>query len=82
MLKIKIKSTMQQICSQRQQLRDYWAQHGRQVCTWSKITQVYQHFCEYCREHPTDPPFAPLNQYIFRSMIRKMGYKNPQNKTI
>jgi hypothetical protein len=80
MLKKKKKKNMDKIKFQREQTRQFWQEQKNIIEKEPSIDKVYELF-KYYNKNPQKNPtnIVPINKYIFRTMIRKMGYKNSGN---
>lgn len=59
---------------QKQLVREWWETNRDTYLTERSIDKVYKDFQTYHTESAISDP--PMNKYIFRTYIRKNGYKN------
>ena len=63
---------------QKRSVREFWQVHSESMKPIAKIDDIYIHYLEFINQNKTHILFSnvpPINKYIFRTMIRKMGYK-------
>lgn len=62
--------------AQKASVREFWNKHGETLKPVKSIDEIYEKYIIDLKE--LDPVLIPMNRYIFRTMIRKLGYKNGQ----
>jgi hypothetical protein len=58
--------------SERESARQFWDQYKQECLSIKSIKDVFSRYKNYCRNHH----LPILNEYIFRTYIRKHGYCN------
>lgn len=58
---------------QRRMVKTFWNDMGNKLKHIQSIDSLYGHFVTYCSERSKYPP---INRYIFRNLVRKLGYNN------
>lgn len=71
---------MDKIKHQRQQVRYFWSMYGKEMMKIQSIDHVYNHFLKYIEKYDKSVKPEPINRYIFRTMIRKLGYNKKQKQ--
>ena len=77
---------MDLIVQQRQTVRDFWAANKLSCMGTKSVDELYGRYKQYLVDGDVKEttregvvkshPLLPINKYIFRTLIRKMGYKN------
>jgi hypothetical protein len=74
---------MDKIVTQRASVKRFWESQRDQVANISSVKEVYGIYCEYAKNEDAImqvKEYPPINEYIFRTLIRKMGYSNSVQK--
>lgn len=62
--------------AQKDSVRQFWKTNGEILKTIKSVDEIYNKYVTTLKE--INPLLIPMNRYIFRTMIRKLGYKNGQ----
>jgi len=65
---------MQRETAQKDSVRTFWHTNSSTLKDIKSIDEIYKQYVAYVHEGSLVVP--PINKYIFRTMIRKLGYKN------